>query len=85
MGNAYTIELPLKMRTHPTFCVGRLRPYYQYEPVSRGEGHLRGQEPRPPSSGPVSTIQSGRLAKRPAHAVERCPEELHPGRHEENE
>uniref|UniRef100_A0AAV1TPH3 Tf2-1-like SH3-like domain-containing protein n=1 Tax=Peronospora matthiolae TaxID=2874970 RepID=A0AAV1TPH3_9STRA len=25
MGNAYTIELPHKMRTHPTFYVGRLR------------------------------------------------------------
>uniref|UniRef100_A0AAV1TEL2 Tf2-1-like SH3-like domain-containing protein n=1 Tax=Peronospora matthiolae TaxID=2874970 RepID=A0AAV1TEL2_9STRA len=28
MGNAYTIELPRKMRTHPTFYVGRIRPYY---------------------------------------------------------
>ena len=27
-GNAYTIELPRNMRTHPTFYVGRLRPYY---------------------------------------------------------
>uniref|UniRef100_A0AAV1TPM3 Uncharacterized protein n=1 Tax=Peronospora matthiolae TaxID=2874970 RepID=A0AAV1TPM3_9STRA len=40
------------MRTHPTFYVGRLRPYYQYEPVSRCEEHLRGREPRPPSSVP---------------------------------
>uniref|UniRef100_A0AAV1U3T8 Tf2-1-like SH3-like domain-containing protein n=1 Tax=Peronospora matthiolae TaxID=2874970 RepID=A0AAV1U3T8_9STRA len=37
MGNAYTIELPRKMRTHPTFYFGHLRPYYQYEPVSRCE------------------------------------------------
>ena len=28
-GNAYTIEMPRKMRTHTTFCVGRLRPYHQ--------------------------------------------------------
>uniref|UniRef100_A0AAV1UPE2 Tf2-1-like SH3-like domain-containing protein n=1 Tax=Peronospora matthiolae TaxID=2874970 RepID=A0AAV1UPE2_9STRA len=49
MGNAYTIELPRKMRTHPTFYAGRLRPYYQYEPVSRCEEHLHGREPRPPS------------------------------------
>ena len=28
-GNAYTIELPRRMRTRPTFYVGRLRPYYQ--------------------------------------------------------
>ena len=30
LGNAYTIELPRKMRTHPTFYVGHLRPYHQY-------------------------------------------------------
>uniref|UniRef100_A0AAV1TG82 Tf2-1-like SH3-like domain-containing protein n=1 Tax=Peronospora matthiolae TaxID=2874970 RepID=A0AAV1TG82_9STRA len=85
MGNAYTIELPRKMSTHPKFYVGRLRPYYQYEPVSRGEEHLRGREPRPPSSGPVSMSQSGQLAKRPVHAVQRCLDELQPARHEENE
>uniref|UniRef100_A0AAV1TTA0 Chromo domain-containing protein n=1 Tax=Peronospora matthiolae TaxID=2874970 RepID=A0AAV1TTA0_9STRA len=85
MGNAYTIELPRKMRTHPTFYVGRLRPYYQYEPVSRCGEHLRGREPRPPSSGPVSTSQSKRLAKRPVHAVKRCLDELQPDHHEENE
>uniref|UniRef100_A0AAV1VNL8 Chromo domain-containing protein n=1 Tax=Peronospora matthiolae TaxID=2874970 RepID=A0AAV1VNL8_9STRA len=85
MGNAYMIELHRKMRTHPTICVGRLRPYYQYEPVSRCEEHLRGREPRPPSSGPVSTSQSGRLANRPVHAVQRCLDELQLARHEENE
>uniref|UniRef100_A0AAV1TXS6 Uncharacterized protein n=1 Tax=Peronospora matthiolae TaxID=2874970 RepID=A0AAV1TXS6_9STRA len=85
MSNAYTIELPLKMRTHPTFYVGRLRPYYQYEPVSRCEEHLHGREPRPPSSGPVSTRQSGRLAKLPVHASQRCLDEQQPAHHEENE
>uniref|UniRef100_A0AAV1U695 Tf2-1-like SH3-like domain-containing protein n=2 Tax=Peronospora matthiolae TaxID=2874970 RepID=A0AAV1U695_9STRA len=80
MGNAYTIELPCRMRTHPTFYIGRLRPYYQYEPVSRCEEHLRGREPRPPSSGPVTTSQSGRLAKRPVHAVQRCLDELQTAR-----
>ena len=29
-GNACTIELLRKVRTHPTFYVGRLRPYYRY-------------------------------------------------------
>uniref|UniRef100_A0AAV1VKZ8 Chromo domain-containing protein n=1 Tax=Peronospora matthiolae TaxID=2874970 RepID=A0AAV1VKZ8_9STRA len=76
MGKANTIELPLSMRTHTTFYVERLRPYYQHEPASRGEEHLRSQGPKSPSSGPVSTSQSGRLAKRPAHAVERCTDEL---------
>uniref|UniRef100_A0AAV1TFM8 Chromo domain-containing protein n=1 Tax=Peronospora matthiolae TaxID=2874970 RepID=A0AAV1TFM8_9STRA len=85
MDNAYTIELPRKMRTHPTFYVGRLRPYYQYKPVSRCEEHLCSRKPRPHSSGPVSTSQSGRLAKRPAHAVERCLDELQSSRHVENE
>ena len=36
LGYAYTIELPRKMRTHSTFYVGRLRPYYQHG-VSSGE------------------------------------------------
>uniref|UniRef100_A0AAV1U846 Chromo domain-containing protein n=1 Tax=Peronospora matthiolae TaxID=2874970 RepID=A0AAV1U846_9STRA len=75
MGNAYTIEMPRKMRTHPTNYVGRLRTYYQYEPDSRCEEHLRGREPRPPTSGPISTSQSGRPAKRPADAAERSPED----------
>uniref|UniRef100_A0AAV1T814 Chromo domain-containing protein n=1 Tax=Peronospora matthiolae TaxID=2874970 RepID=A0AAV1T814_9STRA len=85
MGNAYTIELPRKMRTHPPFYVGRLRPYYQHEPVLICEEHLRGREPRPPSSSPVSTSQSVRLAKRPAQAVKLCLDELQPAHHEENE
>uniref|UniRef100_A0AAV1VDG0 Chromo domain-containing protein n=1 Tax=Peronospora matthiolae TaxID=2874970 RepID=A0AAV1VDG0_9STRA len=85
MGNAYTIELPRKMRSHPTFYDGCLRQYYQYEPVSRCEEHLHGREPRPPSSGPVSMNQSGQLAKRPVHAAQRCLDELQPAHHEENE
>ena len=36
-GNAYTIELPRRMRTHPTFYVGRLCPYQQYA-VSSADG-----------------------------------------------
>ena len=35
-GNAYTIELPRKMRTHPTLYVGRLRLYYRFG-ASSGE------------------------------------------------
>lgn len=34
-GEAYTLDLPSVMRTHPTFYVGRLRPYRgRYEPSS---------------------------------------------------
>ena len=35
--NAYTIELPRRMRTHPTFYGGRLRPYHQHEVSSSVE------------------------------------------------
>uniref|UniRef100_A0AAV1VC13 Chromo domain-containing protein n=1 Tax=Peronospora matthiolae TaxID=2874970 RepID=A0AAV1VC13_9STRA len=58
LGNAYTIELPRKMRTHPTFYVGRLKPYHQYaasydeerpcaqasrrEPCAPDDGHRQG-------------------------------------------
>ena len=38
LGSAYTLELPRRMRTHPTFYVGCLRPYYQYESVSQSPG-----------------------------------------------
>jgi hypothetical protein len=31
MGNAYTLELPRRMRTHPTFYVGRLHSYHRYD------------------------------------------------------
>uniref|UniRef100_A0AAV1TLE6 Chromo domain-containing protein n=1 Tax=Peronospora matthiolae TaxID=2874970 RepID=A0AAV1TLE6_9STRA len=73
------------MRTYSTFYVGRLLPYYQCEPFSRGEEHLRGQGPKIPSSGPVSKSQYGRLAKRPDHAVKQCPDKLQLARREENE
>ncbi|OWY91906.1 Pol Polyprotein [Phytophthora megakarya] len=34
-GSAYTLELPSDMRLHPTFYVGRLKPYMQPESSSR--------------------------------------------------
>ena len=43
-GNAYTMEMPRRMRTHLTFYVGRLRPYCQYEPSSDGEDSTHVQE-----------------------------------------
>ncbi|KAG3121791.1 hypothetical protein PI126_g24419 [Phytophthora idaei] len=56
-GNAYTSDIPSNMRLHPTFYVGRLKPYTQHEPpnldgsqkttkrrkpASRGQKHGRG-------------------------------------------
>ena len=55
-GNAYTIELPRKMRTHPTFYVGRLRPYHQFAVSIANESdhpfqeHLEGSCGREPGS-----------------------------------
>ena len=42
-GNAYTIELPRRMRTPSTFYVERLRPYCQYEASSGDEDSLHVQ------------------------------------------
>ncbi|GMF70847.1 unnamed protein product [Phytophthora fragariaefolia] len=33
-GNAYTLDIPSSMRLHPTFYVGRLKPYAQHESSS---------------------------------------------------
>ena len=43
-GNAYTIELPRRIRTHFTFYVGHLRPYCQYDTSSYDEDRLHVQE-----------------------------------------
>ena len=46
-GNAYTFELPSRMRTHPTSYVGRFRPYHQYEASSDSELHRNGRRLQP--------------------------------------
>ena len=35
-GDSYTLDIPKRMRTHPTFYVGRLRPYHALTPPSAG-------------------------------------------------
>ena len=41
LGDSYTLDLPSVMRTHPTFYVGRLRPYRSHDALaSRSEAEL---------------------------------------------
>ena len=68
-GNPYTTQLPRRMRTHPTFYVGRLRPYHQHEVSSSGEYNRHAQETPRDSFGPDPVPQSGSVVP---HAGEEC-------------
>ena len=68
-GNAYTIELPHRMRTHPTFYVGRLRPYHHHEVSSSGEYNRHAQEPPIDSFGSEPVSKSGSEVP---HAGDEC-------------
>ena len=83
IGNAYTTELPRKVRTHATFYVGRLRRYHQY-------GTSSGEEIPCTQASPRDTCVRGadyqpesevRISPRKA---ERYPEELPSARRGEN-
>ncbi|GMF53077.1 unnamed protein product [Phytophthora fragariaefolia] len=43
-GNAYTIDLPMSMKTHPTFYVGRLKRYHDPQGQSTPDDPSQGQE-----------------------------------------
>ncbi|KAG3155659.1 hypothetical protein PI126_g9085 [Phytophthora idaei] len=64
-GNAYALDIPSSMRLHPTFYVGRLKPYTQHEP-SNLDGSQRTTKRRKPAS---RGCQHGRGASRPAFQV----------------
>ena len=83
IGNAYTIELPRKMRTHPTFHVGRLRPYHQYETSSGEEIPCAQASPRD-TCGRGADYKSESEARISPREAERYPDELPPARREEN-
>ena len=68
-GNSYTIELPRRMRMHPTFHFGRLRPYYHHEVSSSGDHNRHAQEPPRDSFGPDPVSQSGSVVP---HAGDKC-------------
>ncbi|KAG3231354.1 hypothetical protein PI124_g23551 [Phytophthora idaei] len=64
-GNAYTLGMPSSVRLHPTFYVGRLKPYTQHEPPN-----LDGSQKTTKRRKPVSREQQhGRGASRPAIQV----------------
>ena len=58
VGNAYTLELPPRMRTPPTFYVGRLRPYHQFEASSDEKEAPFAQESQGDFCDPESELQS---------------------------
>ncbi|KAG3179880.1 hypothetical protein C6341_g7219 [Phytophthora cactorum] len=64
-GNAYTLDIPSSMRLHPTFYVGRLKPYTQHEPPNL-DGSQRTTKRRKPAS---RGRQHGRGASGPAFQV----------------
>ncbi|KAG4243885.1 hypothetical protein PC116_g8256 [Phytophthora cactorum] len=64
-GNAYTLDIPSSMRLHPTFYVGRLKPYTQHEPPNLDGSQKRTKRRKPAFRGQ----QHGRGASRPAIQV----------------
>ncbi|KAG2825410.1 hypothetical protein PC129_g19040 [Phytophthora cactorum] len=64
-GNAYTLDITFSMGLHPTFYVGRLKPYKQHE-----SSNLNGSQRTMKRSEPASRArQRGRTASRPAFQV----------------
>ena len=70
-GNTYTIELPRRMRTHPTLYVGRLRPFGKYERFSCGKDSPHVQDPSSGSCVLYPDVQPGCELKRSLHSNER--------------
>ena len=83
LGNAYTIELPRKMRTHATFYIGRLRPYLQYETSSGEEIPCAQASPRDTCARGADYQPESEVRISPREA-EIYPEELPLARREEN-
>ncbi|KAG3113717.1 hypothetical protein PI124_g7324 [Phytophthora idaei] len=64
-GNAHTLDIPSSMRLHPTFYVGRLKPYTQHEPPNLDGSQKTTKRRKPASRG----RQHGRGASRPVFQV----------------
>ena len=81
LSNAYTFELPRRMRTHPTFYVGRLRPYIQYATSNGEDSHYSQKSFR----FLLSRTRVVTWLTRSFHDTGRSPDELSPDCYLENE
>ncbi|OWY98037.1 reverse transcriptase [Phytophthora megakarya] len=80
-GSAYTLELPSDMRLHPTFYVGRLKPYVQPESSSRDDSLTTtsgASSASPQASSP--SPEEGELVPTPQHRCLWWSERLRPRR-----
>ncbi|GMF60217.1 unnamed protein product [Phytophthora fragariaefolia] len=82
-GNAYTLDIPSGMRLHPTFYVGRLKPYAQHElprlgdsapTPARARRRAFARQSASTQGRPARSTRSARPARdgpstRPAHAL----------------
>uniref|UniRef100_A0AAV1T1M5 Uncharacterized protein n=1 Tax=Peronospora matthiolae TaxID=2874970 RepID=A0AAV1T1M5_9STRA len=82
LGNAYTIELPRKMGTYPTFYIGRLKPYHQYAASSDEERPCAQASRREPFA-PDDGYQQGTEEQLSHPETDQHPHELPLARHEE--
>ncbi|OWZ01321.1 Pol Polyprotein [Phytophthora megakarya] len=80
-GSAYTLELPSDMRLHPTFYVGRLKPYVQPESSSRDDSPTttRGASSASPQAASPS-LGEAEPVPTPQHGCLRWSERLRPRR-----
>ena len=63
MVRADTTYIRRRMRTHPTFYVGRIRPYHPHEVSSSGKYNRHAQEPPSDSFGPEPASKSGSVER----------------------
>ncbi|GMF32444.1 unnamed protein product [Phytophthora lilii] len=62
-GNAYTLDIPSGMRLHPTFYVGRLKPYVQHESPKAGDSQPRTRRRASRASPDLDLLRSRSSAK----------------------
>jgi RNase H-like domain found in reverse transcriptase/Reverse transcriptase (RNA-dependent DNA polymerase)/Integrase zinc binding domain/Retroviral aspartyl protease/Chromo (CHRromatin Organisation MOdifier) domain len=73
--DAYTLDLPRKMRTHPTFYVGRLRPYHSHEDALDPLSRSCEQERQPSDGDGDPNVDGQRSAVAADHPNELCQQQ----------